>query len=55
VLMELPMRDDLLELIRLLELPVCGRVIRELGVLVLMELPIRDEPLELMRLPKLRD
>ena len=49
-LIELPMRDDLLELIRLLELPVRGCVLRVLGVLVLIELPIRDDLLELIPL-----
>ena len=48
-LIELPIREDLLELIRLLELPACGRVTRELGVLVLMELPMRDDLPELIR------
>ncbi|NQT01248.1 MAG: hypothetical protein HQ580_04435 [Planctomycetes bacterium] len=49
----LPVRDDLLELIRPLELPACGFVLRALGVLVLIELPIRDDLLELMRLLEL--
>jgi hypothetical protein len=53
--MELPMREDLLELIRLLELPACGCVLRALGVLVLMELPMRKDVLELTRLPELLD
>ena len=52
-LIELPVRDDLLELIRLFELPACGRITRELGVLVLMELPMRDDLLELIRLLEL--
>jgi hypothetical protein len=53
-LIELPMREDLLELIRLPELSPCGRVTRELGVLVLMiELPLRDDLLELIRLLEL--
>lgn len=52
-LIELPIRELLLELIRLLELPGCGRVTRELGVLVLMELPIREDLLELIRLLEL--
>ncbi len=55
MLIELPIRDDLLELIRLLELPAFGRVTRGLGVLVLMELPIRDDLLELIRLLELPD
>ncbi len=53
-LIELPVRDDLLELIRLLGLPACGLVTRKLGVLVLMiELPLRDDLLELIRLLEL--
>ena len=44
------MRDDLPELIRPLELPACGCVLRELGVLVLMELSMRDALSELIRL-----
>ena len=51
----LPMREDLLELTRLLELPACGCVLRTLGVLVLIELPIREVVLELIRLPELVD
>jgi hypothetical protein len=53
--MVLPMRDDLLELTRLPELPACGRVLRALGVLVLIELPMREDLLELTRLPELLD
>ena len=52
-LVELPEREDLLELIRLLELPSCGRVTRALGSLVLILPPIREDMLELMRLPVL--
>ena len=48
-LIELPIDEDLLELIRLPELPSCGRVTRELGVLVLIELPMRDDLSELIR------
>jgi hypothetical protein len=55
VLIELPMREDLLELIRLLELPTCGWVLRTLGLLVLIELPIRELLLELIRLLELVD
>ena len=50
LLIELPIRDDLLELIRLLELPTCGCVLCTLGLLVPIELPIRDDLLELIRL-----
>ena len=49
LLIELPIREDLLELIRELELPACGFVLRVLGVFVLMELPIREDLLELIR------
>jgi len=52
-LIELPIREDLLELIRLLELLTCGRVLRTLGFLVLIELPIRELLLELIRFLKL--
>jgi len=54
-LIELPIREDMLELIRLPELPACGCVLRTLGLLVLIELPMREDLLELMRLPKLAD
>ena len=53
--MELPIRDDLLELIRPLEPPACGLVTSELGVLVVMGLPIRDDLLELIRPLELPD
>jgi hypothetical protein len=53
--MELPIRDDLLELIRLLELPICDCVLRVLGVRVLIELPIRVDQFELIRLLELPD
>jgi len=52
-LIELPIREDLPELIRLLELLTCGCVLRTLGVLVLIELPIRKLLLELIRLAEL--
>jgi hypothetical protein len=53
-MIELPIREDLLELIRPLVLPVRDWVLRELGVLVLMiELPMRDDLLELIRLLEL--
>jgi hypothetical protein len=55
VVIELPMREDLLELIRLLELPVCGREMRVLGILVVIELPMREDLLELIRLLELVD
>jgi hypothetical protein len=46
----------MLELMRLLELLVCGRVTRELELLVpIIELPIREELLELIRLLELDD
>ena len=51
-LIELPIREDLLELIRLLGPPTCGFVVlRTLGLLVVIELPIRELLLELIRLP----
>jgi hypothetical protein len=57
VLIILPIRELLLELIleliRLLELPACGWVLRTLGLLVLIELPIRKLLLELIRLLEL--
>ncbi len=43
----------MLELIRLLELLTCGRVLRILGFLVLIILPIRELLLELIRLVEL--
>ena len=52
-LIELPIREDLPELIRLPELLNCGRVLRTLGFLVLIILPIRELLLELIRLLKL--
>jgi len=53
-LIELPIREDLLELIRLLEPPTCGFVVlRTLGLLVVIELPIREDLLELIRLLEL--
>ena len=53
-LIELPIREDLLELIRLLEPPTCGFVVlRTLGLLVVIELPIRELLLELIRLLEL--
>ncbi|MBA7660727.1 hypothetical protein ES703_68733 [subsurface metagenome] len=52
-LTELPIREDLLELIRLLELLTRGRVLRTLGFLVLIILPIREDLLELIRLLEL--
>jgi len=52
-LTELPIREDLPELIRLLELLTCGRVLRTLGFLVLIILPIRELLLELIRLAEL--
>ena len=54
-LIELPIREDLPELIRLPELPTCGCVLRTLGILVLIMLPIREDMPELIRLPKLAD
>jgi hypothetical protein len=45
----LPIRELLLELIRFLELPACGCVLRTLGLLVLIMLPIRELLLELIR------
>jgi len=49
-LIELPIREDMLELIRLPELPACGFVVlRTLGFLVLIMLPIRELLLELIR------
>jgi len=53
--MELPIREDLLELIRPLELPACGFVLRVLGVFLMMGLPIRDDLLELIRPLELPD
>ena len=52
-LTELPIREDLLELIRLLELLTRGRVLRTLGFLVLIILPIREDLPELIRLLEL--
>ena len=53
-LSKLPIREDMLELIRLLEPPTCGFVeLRTLGLLVVIELPIRELLLELIRLPGL--
>jgi len=53
-LIELPIREDLLELIRLAELPICGfGVVRTVAFLVLIMLPIRDDLLELIRLLEL--
>jgi len=53
-LIELPIREDLLELILLLEPPTCGSVVlRTLGLLVVIELPIREDLSELIRLPEL--
>jgi hypothetical protein len=52
-LSELPIREDLSELIRLLELLTCGRVLRTLGFLVLIILPIRELLPELIRLLEL--
>jgi hypothetical protein len=53
-LTELPIREDLPELIRLAELPICGFcVVRVVGLLVLIELPIREVLPELIRLLEL--
>ena len=52
-LIELPIREDLSELIRLPELPACGCILRTLGSLVLIILPIRELLLELIRFPEL--
>ena len=53
-LIELPMREDMPELIRLLELPPNGFcVVRVVGLLVVIELPIREDMPELIRLPEL--
>jgi len=53
-LTELPIRELLLELIRLTELPTCGFcVVRIVGFLVLIMLPIREVLLELIRLAEL--
>ena len=53
-LTELPIRERLLELIRLIELPACGfGVVRTVGFLVLITLPIREVLLELIRLAEL--
>jgi len=53
-LTELPIRELLLELIRLAELPICGFcVVRVVGLLVLIELPIREVLPELIRLVEL--
>ncbi len=48
-LIMLPIREDMLEFIRLPELPACGCVLRTLGLLVLIMLPIREDLLELIR------
>jgi hypothetical protein len=53
-LTELPIREILLELIRLAELPICGfGVVRTVAFLVLIILPIREVLLELIRLVEL--
>ncbi len=52
-MIELPIREDLLEPIRLLKLPACGCVLRTLGFLVLIILPIREDLPELIRLLEL--
>jgi hypothetical protein len=52
-LIELPEREDLPEIIRLLVLLPSGRVILELDSLVLTLLPMRDDRIELKRLPEL--
>ncbi len=52
-LTELPIREDLPELIRLLEPLTCGLVLRILGFLVLIILPIREDLPELIRLLEL--
>lgn len=53
-LTELPIREILLELIRLAELPADGfRVVRTVAFLVLIMLPIREVLLELIRLAEL--
>ncbi len=53
-LIELPIRELLLELIRLVELPADGLwVVRVVGFLVVIELPIRELLLELIRLLEL--
>jgi len=53
-LTELPIRELLLELIRLTELPTCGFcVVRTVGFLVLIMLPIREVLLEFIRLAEL--
>jgi hypothetical protein len=49
------MREELLELIRLLELLVCGCATRGLVVLVPIELPKSEELLELIRLREFDD
>ncbi len=55
-LTELPIRELLLELIRLVELPADGLwVVRVVGCLVVIELPIRELLLELIRLLELAD
>jgi hypothetical protein len=52
-LIELPEREGLSELIRLLVLPSSGRATRELDSLVLTLLPMRDDLIELKRLLEL--
>jgi len=49
-LIELPIREDLLELIRLPELPACGCVLRTLCLFVPIEPPIREDLSVLIRL-----
>lgn len=53
-LTELPIREILLELIRLAELPICGFcIVRTVVFLVLIILPIREVLLEFIRLAEL--